>query len=158
MGGQAFRKGERQLVFFILKWFVRLFLKSYHRVEVEGAESFSHAGPLILVGNHVSYLDPFYLGAVLPKRVYFMAKKESFSTPFFQWILRSCGAFPVDREKTDMNAIKTAIQHLRHGRIVGLFPEGGRRTEAPMRGVKAGAAYLPSKLTRRSYLFILKEP
>ncbi|WP_309864948.1 lysophospholipid acyltransferase family protein [Desmospora profundinema] len=132
-------------MYFMLRWILRMFLKGYHRIEVVGADQLPHDGPFILVGNHISNLDPFYIGAAMPGRIHFMAKRESFSHPLSRWVLHACGAFPVERGKPDMRAIKTAIHHLRHDRIVGLFPEGGRREEDPMVAIKAGAAYLSLK-------------
>ena len=71
-----------------------LFLKIYHRLEMDGLEHVPTKGPFLVVGNHISVLDPFYIAAVLPGRISFMAKEESFSHPVSRWFLYRVGAFP----------------------------------------------------------------
>ncbi|OYD07932.1 lysophospholipid acyltransferase family protein [Paludifilum halophilum] len=133
------------MIYGTAKRLVQTVLRLYHRVEVEGMERVPEVGSLILVGNHVSYLDPFYIGAVLPRKVHYMAKKESFSRPWTCWFLRRVGAFPVNREKPDIRSLKTALNRLKEKNMVGIFPEGGRREEDPMQSLKNGATYLALK-------------
>lgn len=137
--------GGCHMIYRLVQGLAKVFLYLYHRVEVEGLDRIPKEGPVLLVGNHVSYLDPFYMGAVFPRRVHYMAKQESFSHPVTAWFLRRFGAFPVNRDKPDVRTIKTAIGYLNMNRVVGLFPEGGRRDEAPMEELKQGAAYLALK-------------
>lgn len=121
---------------------LRLLLKLYHRFDVEGLDRVPDGGPFLLVGNHISYLDPFYIAAILPERVSFMAKEESFSHPLAKWFLNQVGAFPVNREKVDIGSLRMALARLEEGKVVGIFPEGGRRESDPLQELKDGAAYL----------------
>lgn len=121
---------------------IRLFLRVYHRVEIEGLEHVPTRGPFLVVGNHISVLDPFYIAAVLPGQVSFMAKEESFSHPVSRWFLERVGAFPVNREGVDTRSLRTALALLKYGKSVGLFPEGGRRESDPLTELKEGAAWL----------------
>ncbi|SMO68650.1 lysophospholipid acyltransferase family protein [Melghirimyces algeriensis] len=121
---------------------VRFFAKLYHRLEVTGLEHIPKEGPFLLVGNHISYLDPFYIAGFLPRRVSFMAKEESFSHPLTKWFLRKVDAFPVNRDIADVQAIRTALKRLQQGEVVGIFPEGGRRDADSIQQLKEGAAYL----------------
>ena len=66
---------------------VRCLIRIYHRARVEGMDRVPAEGPLILVGNHLSLLDPFYIGAFFPRKIRFMAKKESFRHPVARWFL-----------------------------------------------------------------------
>jgi 1-acyl-sn-glycerol-3-phosphate acyltransferase len=86
------------------------------------------AGGFVLAANHVSSMDPFILGIPLwPRRhIRYMAKAELFN----RWLapaMRAIGAFPVRRGEADAEALRTALQLLRDGEIVGMFPEGTRQ-------------------------------
>jgi 1-acyl-sn-glycerol-3-phosphate acyltransferase len=121
------------LLYHILQPVVRCLIRIYHRARVEGLGRVPAEGPLILVGNHLSLLDPFYIGAFFPRKIRFMAKKESFRHPVARWFLHHFRAFPVDRGKADLTSLKTAIGVLRSGEVLG------------MRELKQGAAYLALK-------------
>ncbi len=129
-----------------LKVVVRAWLLIYHRAKIEGLDHVPRQAPFILVGNHVSYLDPFYIGAVIPRHVHFMAKKESFGHPFTRWFLCRMRAFPVKRGETDIKAIRQALSVLQEGNVLGIFPEGGRRDYQELEEIKQGAAYLAIKM------------
>lgn len=88
------------------------------------------AGGFVLAANHLSNLDPWPLGLPLwPKRqLRFMGKSELFN-PFLGPLLRGAGAFPVRRGKGDREAIRNAVQLVKDGEIVVMFPEGTRRSK-----------------------------
>ncbi len=124
----------------LIRWFVRLF----HRGSVHGMDTIPQEKGVIIVGNHASYLDPFYIGAFVPRKVQFMAKKSLFRFFLLRWLLKRLGAFPVDRDRTDLQSIKKALSILDQGEVVGLFPEGGIK-QHPLTQLKHGAAYLSMK-------------
>jgi 1-acyl-sn-glycerol-3-phosphate acyltransferase len=97
------------------------------RLRSRGVENIPECG-FVLAANHVSNLDPWPLGLPLwPQRqLRFMAKSELFN-PLLAPILRGGGAFPVQRGKGDREAIRRAVQLVRDGEIVVMFPEGTRR-------------------------------
>lgn len=123
---------------------IRCFVRLYHRVSVQGMGMIPEEGRVIIVGNHVSYLDPFYIGAFVSRKVQFMAKRSLFRFFPLRWFLETLGAFPVDRNRTDIKSIKKALSILEQGEIVGLFPEGGIKQD-PLSQLKQGAAYLAIK-------------
>jgi len=85
-------------------------------------------GGFVLASNHVSSMDPFILGMPLwPQRrvVRYMAKAELFNR-WLGWAMRAIGAFPVRRGEADTDAMRTALDLLRRGEIIGMFPEGTR--------------------------------
>ena len=88
------------------------------------------AGGFVLAANHLSNLDPWPLGLPLwPNRqLRFMAKSELFN-PFLGPVLRGVGAFPVRRGMGDRDAIRNAVQLVKDGEIVVMFPEGTRRSK-----------------------------
>ncbi len=80
----------------------------------------------LLISNHKSYLDVFSLGMYMKRQVFFMAKKELFRYPIFKNIIKILGAFPVDRgsSKGGTLAIEKAVEILKRGDVVAVFPEG----------------------------------
>lgn len=125
-----------------LRWLARIFLKGYHRIQIFGKDYIPKKGAFILAGNHVSYLDPFYISAMLERRIHFMAKAEAFRPLLFRMFLRFAEAFPVHRGKTDLNSIRTAMFYLKQGEAVGIFPEGKIKGDNSFAELKQGAAYL----------------
>ena len=109
-------------------------------------------GPLVVVANHGSHLDPPLLGHALGRPVAFMAKAELFSIPLLGSVIRACGAYPVKRGASDREAIRTATARLQEGWAIGVFLDGTRqengRVNQPMPGAallaaRSGAALLP---------------
>jgi 1-acyl-sn-glycerol-3-phosphate acyltransferase len=98
------------------------------RLRARGVENLPQEGGFVLAANHLSNFDPWPLGMpLLPKRwLRFMGKSELFWPPL-GWILRAGGAFPVRRGEGDMAAVATAVELVRSGEIVVMFPEGTRR-------------------------------
>ena len=116
----------------------KFLLGSYVRIlglEVEGAHHIPREGPAILAANHVTLVDPFALGQPAPRRVHFMSKIENFKTPWGRWFMVNGNAFPVDRGKADLTAIKTAIRILQKGQLLMLFPQGTRGGENAKEGI-----------------------
>ena len=109
------------------------------RWTIEGEANIPTTGPLILASNHVSYLDPLTLGYVADRRgrrVRFLAKAELFDKRGLGSLLRGARQIPVARGKADANgALTFAIDALRRGECVAVFPEGTISLDLePMRG------------------------
>lgn len=130
----------------LAKWLFSLLFRYLCHWTVEGRENLSAQGPVIIVANHVSNWDPIVVGVALDRQVYFMAKKELFKVPILKHILLALGAFPVDRSRSDLGAIKTALRLLLQGKVVGMFPEGKRnRSGQPLLPFQSGVALLALK-------------
>jgi len=84
-------------------------------------------GGFLLAANHISHFDPFIISSVVRRKIDWMAMAEFFPLPVLGFLLRAVDAFPADRHRADRKTIRTAIQRLKQGRIIGLFPEGGIR-------------------------------
>lgn len=130
------------LFYRVLKVIAVPIIRLYHRVKVVGYDNFDHNRNYIVVGNHISQLDPIYIGAFYPHPLHFMAKKELFEIKFLNWIMTKLGAFPVNREAADLGAIKKALRYLNNNESMGLFPEGGRAEKWDESALKQGAAFL----------------
>ena len=147
------------LVFTVIPVF-RLFF----RVRISGRENIPD-GATVVCANHTSMLDPF-LAVMLFKRTdlpVFMGKNELFRIPVIGALLRKIEAIPVDRGATSMSTLRDAINHLRNGRKVVIFPEGtrvsgeadiaGAKTGAAMIACRAGATMLPVFISGKKRLF-----
>ncbi len=121
---------------------VLLFLR---RWEVKGAENIPPSGGLVLAANHSSYWDPVVCGCMLNRRIYFMAKADLFRIPVLKAIITAWGTFPVHRETMDREAIRTALGHLKAGRVVGMFPEGTRSKSGELQKPHYGVALMALK-------------
>ncbi len=111
-------------------------------LEVTGAEHVPRAGGFVLASNHVSYFDPPLLGAACPRRLHFMAR----ATLFQHWLLgafmRSVGVMPLQRGQSDLPGLRLAIQRLRRGEPVAIFPEGARQPNGRLGQARRGVGLL----------------
>ncbi len=83
-------------------------------------------GPLILAPNHASFMDHFFAGAFVRRRIQFMAKSQLFAPGPAQWIFSHGGVFPVRRGSQDDEAFISAYEILKRGGAIGMYCEGGR--------------------------------
>src|SRR5690606_21561113 len=97
------------------------------RVTVLGAEKVPR-GPYLLLCNHISHFDPPFVASFYPRKLDFMAMRDLFKNRVLGLIFRLCDMFPVSRDKSDMEAVRTTLERFKMGRIVCMFPEGGLRT------------------------------
>ncbi len=123
---------------------VRVLLRVLARWEVVHAAPVPRHGPLLVVANHVNFLDPPIIAASLPRTVSFMAKEELMHAPVLGWIVSNYEAFPVRRGEADRQALRTAASLLDRGRAVGIFLEGTRSPDAQMQRARPGAAVIAS--------------
>ncbi|SJZ54555.1 lysophospholipid acyltransferase family protein [Selenihalanaerobacter shriftii] len=106
--------------------------------DVEGRENIPEDGPVIVAANHISNWDPPVLGSSLTRPVHYIAKKELFEVPVLGDILNHMGMIPINRGKPDRNAIREALNILKNGEVLGVFPEGTRSKTGKLRRAKLG--------------------
>jgi 1-acyl-sn-glycerol-3-phosphate acyltransferase len=94
------------------------------------AERAQRPGAWLLAANHISHFDPLLLTSVLNRQIDWMAMSDLFRPRLLGWWLRQSDCFPVQRFKADRLALKTAVERLQAGKLVGMFPEGGLRDGA----------------------------
>jgi 1-acyl-sn-glycerol-3-phosphate acyltransferase len=115
------------------------------RIEHNGIEGLPPEGPLLIVSNHVTYFDPFWIGVACYRRIRFMAWDKIFSFAPAGMLFRWLGAFPVNLTKPESGAYKTALRILKEGEALVILPEGGRSGDGSLMNFKNGAANLAMK-------------
>jgi 1-acyl-sn-glycerol-3-phosphate acyltransferase len=116
--------------------------KLVYNLEIHDAENVPVDGKYLVVCNHISLGDVIILAISCKRQIHFMAKKELFSIPVLGSLIKSLGAFPVDRKGSAFSALKTAIGHLENEKLVGIFPQGTRKRNVSVEDTefKSGAA------------------
>lgn len=128
-----------------IKKLLEVSMKLVYNPKVNGINNIP-SSPYILAGNHKSLLDIPLLISSIPSEIHFMAKKELFEYSLVKYIFMKMGAFPVDREKVDLNAIKEALSILKNNEVLGIFPEGTRnKTNDILLPFKGGISSIASK-------------
>src|SRR5690554_5809372 len=149
------------------RWFQRFaivvfgfYARLFRGLRVTGGELVPREGPLVVACNHFSSWDPPVVGVAIPRPLDFMAKVELFASPLGAAFMRGLGAFPVDRSRSDVGAIKEALRRLRSGRAIGVFIEGTRNAGeaealdgAAYLALAAGAPVTPAAVWREGHAF-----
>lgn len=137
-------------MYFFIKIMANLFLLLFLRMKIYGKTKTSDDG-LIICSNHMKAFDCVYLGVACRRKVHYMAKKELFENKFLAWFLSVLGAYPVDRGKGDLAAIRNSVDMLKSGKVIGIFPEGtrGKKTmeQSEIKDFKEGFALI-AKLSK----------
>ena len=122
----------------------RVTLRLFADLEVIDSENVPPFGPLIIVANHQSNLDPPMIVSTVPRRVRFLAKRDIFKGPIVSWLLRQYGAYPLNREGADPRAYRWALDQLNRDQAIVIFPEG-TRNPGSMKKALSGVAQLALK-------------
>ena len=113
------------------------------RARRKGLCTIPATGPAIIVANHNSTFDPFVLTSTTPNRVIgFMIAKEFYKIPVFKWLCQSIDCIPVTRSGQDTASVKAALRHLKDGKLLGIFPQGGIRDPEQPSEARGGAGLL----------------
>lgn len=110
-----------------------------------GRRSIPTSGPVIVAANHRSWVDPFVIAMLSRRKMYFVAKAELFQNRLVGWFLAAVGVFPVRRGAGDRKMLTTALEILRRGECLMIFPEGTRGTEAGLGKPLAGFGKLAQR-------------
>ena len=124
------------------KFCLRVFCRIWLRLRVEGSERVPANGPVLLIGNHSSYLDPPLLGVGLRRPVAFLAQAGLARLAPMRWWLRVVGVTLIDRDAPSTAALRLIADALAAGEAVGLFPEGTRSADGSIAPFKNGLAFL----------------
>lgn len=138
------KKSDKSLIYSIAVPIVDVLFKTILPVKYHGLENISGVNaPYIMMGNHITILDPFMMALAVPKQqIRFVGKKELWKIPPFAWFANSINAIPVDRHNTDMEAMRACMRVTREGHVLGIFPEGTRHHKGLMTELESGVAMI----------------
>lgn len=119
------RNKQPDWVYDVIRMLMALFALVAFRTRAIDSDKVPGSGPLILAPNHASYLDHFFIGIFIRRRLRFMAKSQLFRFPL-AFIYSHGGVFPVRRGGRDDDAFVTAERILAQGGTVAMYCEGGR--------------------------------
>ena len=143
-------------IYRFLRTGVEAFFRLTLQIEVEGVENVPSEGPVLLLPNHQSILDPMLVQAFFPRPVHSMTKSTQFSSPLFRWLIPRILGFPTRRYRVDPQTVRVVLQRLDAGEVVGIYAEGERSWDAELqpfrRGtirllLKAGVPVIPCGIT-----------
>lgn len=128
------------------KGLFQFYFRVFNRLILRGCENEIPEGAMVVFGNHYSNLDVFLLTIAFKRQIHFMAKHTLFQVPLVGFLAKKYGAFPVNRQKTDLTATKTALRILKNGDVLGIFPEGTRIKGNKISDPKGGIAMFAWKM------------
>ena len=122
---------------------VELVGRALFDLQISGRHHVPLRGPVVLAANHLSLIDPPFLGLTVKRNVRYLALDDLYGrSRFFDELTLFFGAIPISRERPTHGPIKEALAELESGGAVGVFPEGGRALTWGGRDLKKGAAWL----------------
>jgi cytidylate kinase len=131
----------KMIWFRIARWFCKVFCMAFFRLYTQGRENVPEQGPLVLICNHQSFLDPVLCGIFVSRPLYFLARDTLFKG-LFGWLITSVNTIPVKRGEADLTAMRIIIDKLKQGNGVCLFPEATRTSDGKITPFKPGFGLL----------------
>jgi 1-acyl-sn-glycerol-3-phosphate acyltransferase len=133
----------------VLKAVLLVLMRVLYRPVVEGVENIPGDGPVIVAGNHVTFIDSMFLSLVVERQVYFIGKDEyvtgrGVKGRLMAWFFTTCGMIPVDRDggHGGVAALMTGRRILEEGKVFGIYPEGTRSPDGRLYRGRTGIARL----------------
>ena len=133
---------EMRLHYHFFHVIARPLLKSLFKFQVLGASNLPSSGGVLLMSNHVSYVDPVFIGAAVNRNLHYMARSTLFKPSLIEGFLLSMNAFPVHLGVPDRGAIRKALQILEDGKPLIIFPEGTRSVDGELGKAQVGASLI----------------
>ena len=136
---RAFPQVEMEPIYGFSHYLATTAYETFFRGDVVGLEHLPPSGGFLLAANHVSHLDPFIIGSLLPRQVAFFGRKTLWTPGLPSWWLNAVGVIPVDRDGgSDVAAIKRVLNALKLQKTIILFPEGTRSRDGRLQRPKPG--------------------
>jgi 1-acyl-sn-glycerol-3-phosphate acyltransferase len=123
-------------------WLSAIALTVGFSLRIEGRRHIPRRGPVLLIANHQSFLDPALVGLAAPRQLCFLARETLFRHWPLAFLIRSLNAVPIHHEGLGKEGLRTILQQLRDGRAVIVFPEGTRTPDGAIHSLRAGIQLL----------------
>ena len=115
------------------------------QLQIHGRENAIQEGPALLAMNHQSFLDPPLAALCCDRELHFLARKSLFNIPVLGSLLHHLNVIGVDRDGTDMSALKTVIRVVKNGGATIIFPEGTRTPDGKLQEARSGVGLVIAK-------------
>lgn len=133
---------------YLIGWYAFRFLfRFYFRSRAYNPERVPLEGPVVLASNHLSFIDPPFIGSSLKREINYLARENLFRFPVIGWVLRSWNSVPVDREGGGAAGLKAILDRLLRGGGIILFPEGTRSADGKLQRARSGVGLTIIKST-----------
>jgi 1-acyl-sn-glycerol-3-phosphate acyltransferase len=127
----------------VLNWFLRIIFSVVCRIDKDELSKIPLKGPLILVGNHVNFLEaPVMVPFLDNPSITALAKRDSWDNPLFKFLFNVWGVIPIERDMIDQKAFRQSEEALKEGKILAVFPEGTRSKNGRLLKGKPGVVAL----------------
>lgn len=133
------------LAYRLVRAMLRPILWLYFRRRIVGRSTVPREGGLLIVSNHVSYLDPALIACSTARPCHFFARASLFRFPVFGALLRRLQAIPVERGGGQRAALQRSVEILQTGNALVLFPEGTRSSDGSLGEFESGVGLLATK-------------
>src|SRR5687768_13248722 len=133
------------LVYHLCVNLTRFVASHYFRLQIHGRENVVEEGPALLAMNHQSFLDPPLAALCCHREIHFLARKTLFKAPVIGPLLPHLNVIGVDRDGTDMSALKAVIRIVKGGGCTIIFPEGTRTSDGGLQPARSGMGLVIAK-------------
>ncbi len=123
----------------------RFIVSAYFRGKYYNEKSVPKRGSLIIASNHISYFDPFLVGAAINRRICYLCRESAFKWPIIGYLLKHWNAVPVDRGGRSPRGLKSILDRLKTGEAVMLFPEGTRTYDGNLHSAHPGVGLVATQ-------------
>ncbi len=133
------------MMYWVLKAVLKPLLLGIYDIKTEGLENVPKKGAAIIAANHLSFLDSFFIPLVVPRRkVTYLAKADYFKSIKTSWFFKAAGQISCEREggKKSEQSLQIALEVLRAGKLLGIYPEGTRSPDGRLYRGRTGVARL----------------
>lgn len=126
-----------------INWILRGIFKILCRIDRKEFDKIPITGPLILIGNHINFLDvPLMMAHLDNPAITGLAKRETWDNPFLKFLFNQWKAIPIDRDNIDREAVRMALEALAQGKLLAISPEGTRSGDGILQQGKPGVIAL----------------
>lgn len=140
---RAFPQNAMEPIYGFFHYLITVAHGVFFRGEAFGRENLPHDGAFLIAANHLSFLDPPFIGCQVPRQLCFFARKTLWKPGVASWWLDAVGTIPVDRDGgQDVSALKRVLKALKDNKGLILFPEGTRSPNGRLQAPKPGVGFI----------------